>query len=319
MALLLSGACWGKDDALGRETDDPADSRAEGDADTDTDTDSDADSDSDSDADTDTAGDCEQPDGDENSPWVDLSVGWYHSCGVREDGRLLCWGDDRSGGTCPPDGLYSAAAVSSGGCAIERGGAVVCWGDNGPEAPSGTFTSIDGGTRFYCGVDDEGRARCWGWEDAVEPPDRTDFVQVSGGTDHACGLLTDGSVTCWGSNRHDQTRTPRGNNFTKVCAGEYFSCALAQDGSVDCWGSYYSGANYDPGQDPEGTYRDVSCFWAVRCLVDDEGAADCGYYSNNEFSYIEVQTGFGHACGWTEGGDVHCWGDNSSGQTEVPD
>ncbi|MCB9796828.1 MAG: hypothetical protein H6741_29355 [Alphaproteobacteria bacterium] len=322
--LLVFSGCRNKDQPEGQETDVPADSQAEGDADTDSDTDSDsdadsdADSDSDSDADTDTAGDCEQPDGDPGSPWIDFSVGWWNSCGVRGDGRVMCWGDDRLDATCPPDGLYSGVGVSSGACGIELGGTVVCWGDAAPESPEGEFVAIDGGTIFYCGVGSDGGASCWG-VDAVAAPSRTDFIQVSGGTDHACGLLTDGSVTCWGSNRYGQTRAPQGNSFTKVCAGEYFSCALAQDGSVDCWGSYYSGANYDPGQDPEGTYRDVSCFWAVRCLVDDEGAADCGYHANDERRYVRAESGWSFGCGLTEEGTVHCWGDNSSGQTEVPD
>ena len=33
-----------------------------------------------------------------------VSAGFYHSCGVRSDGTVACWGDNSSGQASPPGG-----------------------------------------------------------------------------------------------------------------------------------------------------------------------------------------------------------------------
>lgn len=59
-----------------------------------------------------------------------LSVGNNHSCAIRVDGRLACWGANWAGQTDAPEGTY--LAVSTGeihSCAIRSDGARVCWGE----------------------------------------------------------------------------------------------------------------------------------------------------------------------------------------------
>ena len=61
--------------------------------------------------------------------FVSVSAGWGHSCGVRADGSVACWGRDRSGQSSPPEGvahvrdrdgwvccLLGQQSVRSGGC-----------------------------------------------------------------------------------------------------------------------------------------------------------------------------------------------------------
>jgi alpha-tubulin suppressor-like RCC1 family protein len=73
-----------------------------------------------------------------------LAVGGYHSCVVKPDGTLACWGDngDGQGGTGTPGAtlttataaqISGVATASSGGfhtCARKGDGTLWCWGEN---------------------------------------------------------------------------------------------------------------------------------------------------------------------------------------------
>ena len=52
-----------------------------------------------------------------------------HTCGLKTDGTVVCWGENIYGQATPPDGTFSL--VSAGGlhtCAVTTGGTVACWG-----------------------------------------------------------------------------------------------------------------------------------------------------------------------------------------------
>ncbi|HCP61715.1 MAG TPA: hypothetical protein DIU14_04485, partial [Actinobacteria bacterium] len=36
-----------------------------------------------------------------------VSAGRYHTCGVKTDGTVACWGDDTSGQATPPSGSFT--------------------------------------------------------------------------------------------------------------------------------------------------------------------------------------------------------------------
>ena len=60
-----------------------------------------------------------------------VSVGGYHSCGLRSDGSIICWGDNNSGQAEVPAGQYTA--VSAGGvhsCGLRSNGVLACWSGN---------------------------------------------------------------------------------------------------------------------------------------------------------------------------------------------
>ena len=62
--------------------------------------------------------------------FVSISARLSHTCGVRTDGSVACWGQDLFGEATPPSGEFSS--VSAGGfhtCGVRTGGAVACWGD----------------------------------------------------------------------------------------------------------------------------------------------------------------------------------------------
>ncbi|MCJ7696065.1 MAG: RCC1 domain-containing protein, partial [Anaerolineaceae bacterium] len=55
----------------------------------------------------------------------------YHTCAIKSDGTLACWGNNNYGQTSSPAGTFTQ--VSAGGwytCAIKNDGTLACWGNN---------------------------------------------------------------------------------------------------------------------------------------------------------------------------------------------
>ena len=60
-----------------------------------------------------------------------VAAGEHHTCGLRSDGAIECWGDDEYGQSDAPDGSFRA--VSAGefhSCGLRDNGAIECWGSN---------------------------------------------------------------------------------------------------------------------------------------------------------------------------------------------
>ncbi|MYD82592.1 MAG: hypothetical protein F4242_04360, partial [Acidimicrobiales bacterium] len=96
-----------------------------------------------------------------------VSVGTSHSCGLRTDGAVECWGHNEHGEAVAPSGKFTS--ISAGrrhSCGLRTDGAVECWGHNNSgrtDAPSGKFTSISAGGSHSCGLRTSGAVDCWGW------------------------------------------------------------------------------------------------------------------------------------------------------------
>ena len=96
-------------------------------------------------------------------------------------------------------------------CAIKTDGTVECWGYFGSGAryaPSGVFTQVSAGRDHNCGVKTDGTVECWGSLPRLATPPDGIFTQVSAGWSHTCGIRTDGSVECWGSEFGDRLAIP---------------------------------------------------------------------------------------------------------------
>lgn len=174
-----------------------------------------------------------------------ISAGGNHTCALRRDGSVACWGLNRSGrlGDGTEDnrntpvavkGLAGAVSVSAGSdqtCALRQDGSVACWGSqegNGYDtsyATPSTVSRLTGVTSV-----DAGRS-----------------------SSHCCAARQDGSVACWGTNSYGQLGDGTTVNRTTpvdvkglagiaaVTTGNGYSCALRRDGSIACWGCNKSG------------------------------------------------------------------------------
>ena len=65
----------------------------------------------------------------EKGGFVSVSAGRKHTCGVRTDGSVACWGDNYHGQATPPEGKFaSVTAWHSHTCGVRADGTVACWG-----------------------------------------------------------------------------------------------------------------------------------------------------------------------------------------------
>ena len=130
--------------------------------------------------------------------FVSVSAGGNHTCGVRSNDSVACWGSGLNGQATPPEG---------------------------------SFDSVSAGEAHTCGVRSNGSVACWGSDEYGQAtPPTGSFVSVSAGARHICGVRSDGSVACWGSNEYGQATLPAGSfdfeSATRIAIGEAVAVEL---------------------------------------------------------------------------------------------
>ena len=256
-----------------------------------------------------------------------VTAGNLHTCALRSDATISCWGNSDGGLTDAPGGTFTA--VTAGplhSCALRSDGTVTCWGGNDfgkADAPGGTFVAVDAGSHHSCGVRSDRTVTCWGFITRQAPGGAFDAIAVGSG--HMCGLGSDGTVTCWGQgdfgNDQGQADAP-GGTFTAVDAGTGFSCGLRSDATITCWGRNHIGQ----ADAPDGTFSAVSAGRSYACGLRTSGTIACwgfvGPFSGGrwitaptghlvewpEGGYSAIAAGGEHVCGLRTDGAIECWG-----------
>ncbi len=235
---------------------------------------------------------------------VQVVAGSAHTCALKKDQSVWCWGDNTYGqigdGTAsvtPVASPYHLASLtdvkrlilagktSHETCVLKTDNTVWCWGNNalGLIGTGASGPSISTPTHI-AGLDHT--------------------VQITGGLLHRCGRKSDGTVLCWGDNGSgqlgDNTTTPDLipktvpglGGVIDIEAGLYHNCALINDGTVRCWG------RGDEGQLGDGAS-------ATRLVATAIPA----------FSSVKAVTaGHNHSCALMSDATVQCWGNNNQGQ-----
>jgi alpha-tubulin suppressor-like RCC1 family protein len=251
------------------------------------------------------------------------------------DGAAAC----EDGLTCAGSACGCAAKVVTGqrhSCAIKVDGSVWCWGANGfgqvrtpagdPEptpvmvpgvVAAGTEALALSARNHTCALRDDMLAVCWGHNDAgqSDPMDEASSVApseaswaqpargVAAGAQHTCALRSEDIVaSCWGANNRNQLTTeapgpgpidiPGALVLEQIALGDEHGCGVTQANEVWCWGDNAQGQlAADPMLVPTS---DVLGQVAVP-EVD------------------EIVAGARHTCA-RSGNDVLCWGRNNLGQ-----
>jgi alpha-tubulin suppressor-like RCC1 family protein len=225
-----------------------------------------------------------------------LADGYDHSCALKADGTVVCWGNNSYGqlgdGTVVDrrvpvavpglSGVVSLSAGSQTSCALKVDRSVWCWGRN-DLGQLGNGTRIDSRT-------------------PTQVSGLTDATAVAAGSFHTCALRSGGGVRCWGSNSGGAlgTATTANPSSTPVdvagltdavaLAAGSGSCAVRRSGQVACWGT--QGLVLTPTGTP--VYQAT----AVAGLA----------------NIVSVSFGSSHMCALRGDQRVLCWGNNLNGQ-----
>jgi hypothetical protein len=261
---------------------------------------------------------------------LQVDAGLGHTCVLKDNGSLACWGDNYFGQSTVPAPNSGFTQVGAGGyhtCGLKNDGSVACWGyyDDLP-APNSGFTQVSAGGFHTCGLKNDSSIACWGdnyYGQSTVPPPNSGFTQVDAGWDHTCGLKEDGSVACWGGNSHNQNTVPPPNSgFTQVSAGSSHTCGLKEDGSIACWGSNtWDMATVPP---PNSGFSQVSAGDAHTCGLKEDGSLVCwGYPLDGQTTvpapnsgFTQLSAGDANTCAVNANG-VRCWGSNYFGHSPV--
>ena len=278
--------------------------------------------------------------------YIAVSAGGLHTCAIRTNGAIECWGWNGYGQSTAPAGSFTAVSAGSRHtCGLRESGAIECWGSNDSlyvgnvglsNPPAGRYTTISAGFDLNCAIRDTGEVKCWGNNEVGQldaPSDR--YSAVSAGNQNACGLLTSGKIQCWGNRLDNQPYGPVGR-FTAVSTGPFsHSCGLRESGEIECWG------NNEVGQldAPSDRYTAVSAGSSHTCGLRESGAIECwggntsprwnptteeverfyaGQTNALPGSYSAVSAGSYHTCAIRTTGEIACWGGNTRGQSDVP-
>ncbi len=254
-----------------------------------------------------------------------VTVGWDHSCGIRRDRTVTCWGDNAKGQAAPPDGEFVAlAAGRSHTCGIDARQKIVCWGWDGwgaTGAPEGRFLAVTAGGDHSCAVRTDRSVGCWGANHAgqADPPPG-EFAAVAAGEWHTCGLrYTDQTLTCWGAGNDGQADPPPGR-FLTIAAGNWYSCGVRTDGAGVCWGADHAAQANAPAR----RFRSIATGWQHSCGITLDSSVVCwghdehGRASPPAGKFSAVALGDRHSCGLHAGGAITCWGQSPQDGRTAP-
>ena len=183
-----------------------------------------------------------------------VACGNYHTCAIRDDGNVWCWGTNQGG---------QLGMGSTGGSSANPVGPV----DLGAGR---TAKAISAGPSNNCVILDDDTLKCWGsgyggqlgYGDstdrysptAVDPTNLGAGVKsVAAGQEHTCAVLNDGSLKCWGNGLYvslgygdnsyrytppaDNVNLGAGRTAKSVSATYRHTCVILNDDTLKCYGT----------------------------------------------------------------------------------
>lgn len=226
---------------------------------------------------------------------VALAAGGSYTVALQSDGIVRAWGLNGMGQINVPADLGSVVAIAAGNnhtVALQSDGVVRAWGQSGSgqtnvPADLGSVVAIAAGNNYSVALQSDGVVRAWGSNSngaITIPADLGPVVAIAAGNNHTVALQADGVVRAWGNNGTGPAAVPAGlGPVAAIAAGNGYTLALLADGSIRQWGSLAS--------NPVG---------------------------NGTVSRLATGCSAFHAMVVDSNGKVWAWGQNGSGQINVP-
>ena len=252
----------------------------------------------------------------DNNFWSEISTGYFHTCGIKTDSTLWCWGYDNDGqlGQGPSSdyiNLYTPTPVYI------------------PTPPpisvtipaiNNSWSQISAGGYHTCAINSDESLWCWGraWDGQLGNGNRfieispvilpvlstEKWIQVATGDEHTCGIQSDKSLWCWGTNDYfigiendtnynfEEPQQVDDSSWETVDASMATTCAIKTNGSLWCWG-YGEGGKLGTGDQNSQTIPTQEI----------TGSLD----------WKDVSVGPFHTCASKNNGSIWCWGWNDEG------
>ena len=259
-------------------------------------------------------------------PFVLVSSGGSHVCGLRADGTVVCRGGNIYRETSPPE-EERFTFIDSGGdhtCGLREDGSAVCWGARAYQTQNQhRYKSISAGDDHTCGLREDSIPICWGNTGGASYPEHERFKTLSNGRDHSCGLREDGYVVCWqGHYRSVPSTPPHDERFIQLTYRGRHACGLKEDGLVVCWGRNIDGQATPPENE---RFTSISAGGSHTCGLRSDGKAVC--WGDNDLGqstppeneqFRSISSGGSLTCGLKDDGIIICWGGNQYGQSHPP-
>ena len=260
------------------------------------------------------------PAGPDNRPqppgegWSDVTLGFKHTCALRNDGVVFCWGENSafqvSSDTVPrtlapervtlPFVATDVEVAEHGSCASDASGRYHCWGLNRagrlgilqdtlwtPTPMAGpSFESVRLGPVHSCGLEAGGQAHCWGGIGST--PDRQ--KAIGSPVTQPC-LETAGYLSVFCAPAPVAVTLPEA--ALTIEPGVFYTCALGASGTAYCWGydlwgALGGGGIFDP-TPGNGSWYDARPV-------------------TGSLRFRELAVGNVYACGLDFSGAAFCWG-----------
>lgn len=194
---------------------------------------------------------------------IAITVGKYHTCALRSDKLVYCWGWNDRGQL----GLGHRDNIGDDEPVLNKGKVPL------PKSMA-PVKDISAGRMHTCALTEKGKVYCWGWNNkgqlglghrrdvAKNEQDHTftpvalpePATAISTGDLHTCALGRSGKLYCWGDNKFGQLGLGHGKNIgdnelpktkglvplggpaAQISAGSYHTCAKLRGGQMRCWG-----------------------------------------------------------------------------------
>jgi len=228
--------------------------------------------------------------------WKKVGVAFSHSCGIKTNGTLWCWGAQTNGRlgngltvgaqTTPlqigASNWKDIATYRDHTCGIRANGTLWCWGMDSGQALGNGATSTDQTTPLQIGVAT--------WE------------KITASSSHTCGIQTNGTLWCWGNQANgvlgngltagtqDTPLQIGTDTWTNINAAQQHTCGIKSAGTLWCWGNQANGRlgnGITTGTQATPVQISAGTFWK------------------------DIGLGFSHTCGIQVNGTLWCWGDDS--------
>lgn len=230
------------------------------------------------------------------------------------------------------DSRTPAAAGTRPPAPAASAGRIVVMGDPPPGLPEGDAIALAiGGWERLCGfvVRPDGSMAAWGDNSyrqttmrGVNQPVMAVAAPAGSRGRHALALFADGTVAGWGDNSYGgQATPPSGLRGVKaIAAGDYFSLALTNDGTVHGWGEIELPPALPVVRQIAAAARGAVFLMENQSIRVAGAAFSLAGDPPGEGPFTAIAAGEAHALALAADGKgtVRAWGENRSGQCDVP-